>query len=361
MHPRIVWAIARKDLMDAIKNSYIFFALLLPVGMSLFFRVLMPSGGDAMGLTVAVYDPGGSSLARQISAAGNVNYFGFDSEAAVADKVKKDASGGLAIPAGFDAQVAAGQTPAVKVYYNSRRGGGEQAAFRNLVETALRQAADQRPPAQLVTVDASGEGGASSGRDIQSDLAGFYLVLLVVMSVSMTGAFVVPTLLVEEKEKQTLRAVLVSPASYGDVVLGKGMVGLIYAVLGAVLLLILNNGLRGNPALTLLAVFLGSLFLVLVGLLMAAIFSTTQQVNTWSSFVMLLFMVPGMFGSFLPPPGALRTAMRVIPTSYMASAIEAGVNNRPWSLSVAVDLVVLAAVALAAFGAVVWFLRRERQ
>ena len=118
----------------------------------------------------------------------------------------------------------------------------------------------------------------------------------------MVGIFVVPYLLVEEKEKGTLKAVLVSPATYADVVAGKGLVGLFYALLVAVILLLLNGGFGGNVVITLLSVVLGSIFLVQVGLLMGAAFKAINQVNSWSSIVMIVLMLPGMFGDFLPPP-----------------------------------------------------------
>ena len=47
----------------------------------------------------------------------------------------------------------------------------------------------------------------------------------------------------------------------------------------------MNRSLVGNWPLTLLVVVLGSLFLVLVGLLMGGLWKTLTQVNTWTSVV----------------------------------------------------------------------------
>jgi ABC-type multidrug transport system permease subunit len=110
-----------------------------------------------------------------------------------------------------------------------------------------------------------------------------------------------------------------------------------------------------------MAVVLGSLFLVQVGLLLGAAFQTTSQVNTWSSMIMLLFLLPAMFGDFLTPPEPIPTLMRLIPTSYMTNTISLAMSNKATVGTVGLNLAILAASAMVAFGAVIWVLRRERQ
>ena len=93
--------------------------------------------------------------------------------------------------------------------------------------------------------------------------------------------------------------------------------------------------------------------LVQVGLLMGAASRAINQVNSWSSIVMIVLMLPGMFGDFLPPPEPVVTIMKLIPTSYMVEAINQGMSGSATLSSVAIDLGVLAATSLAAFGAVI--------
>jgi len=181
------------------------------------------------------------------------------------------------------------------------------------------------------------------------------------MSLTMVGVFVVPYILVEEKEKNTLKAVLVSPATYSDVVVGKALVGLFYALLVALTLMLLNNGFTGNVLVTTLGLVLGSVFLVQVGLLMGAAFKTVAQVNSWSSIVMLALMLPGMFGDFLPPPEPIPTIMKLIPTTYLAKAVTQGMADTATLTSTAINLGVLTLASAAAFAGIIWFLKRERQ
>ncbi len=365
MHPRIVFAIARKDLVDALKNMYLLFAIILPIAMSLLFRVLFPSDAGSSGsggmLDIVINDPGKSQLVQYLTDSKQFSMFFVGSADEVKAQVDKDKLGGLVIPANFDNDVKAGKMPELRVYYNSGRGGLRQSAFYEMVQSGLRSVAGQALPARIIfseTADATA-GAATSASSF--NLSSFYLLLFLIMSLTMVGVFIVPYILVEEKEKATLKAILVSPATYTDVVLGKGLVGLFYALLVAAILLVMNNGLTGNVLVTVSAIVLGSTLLVLVGLLMGAAFKQLTQVNSWSSIVMLVLMIPGMFGDFLPPPEPIATAMKLVPTHYLAAAVTQGMNNTATLTSSLINLGVLAGMSVASFAAVIWFLKRERQ
>ena len=160
MHPRIVLAIARKDLVDALKNMYLLFAIILPIAMSLLFRVIFPSdsgsGGSGGFLDIAVYDPGESQLVQYLMDSKQFSMFFVGSADEVRALVQKDKLGGLVVPATFDAEVLAGQQPELVVYINPQRGGLRETAFRQLVEAGLRSLAGQAMPANVTVIDATG-------------------------------------------------------------------------------------------------------------------------------------------------------------------------------------------------------------
>jgi ABC-2 type transport system permease protein len=355
MNLRIILAIAQKDIVDAIRNTYILFSLVLPVGMSLLFAVILPDG-KGKPLDVIVYDPGQSRLVSQLQGNPALRLVPVDSESEVAKQVKDLVVGGLAIPAGFDAAVADKTTPSLPVSYNGGRSAVEIVALRQALEEALRAMAGQSLPAKLALTDVTGGADALEGFNLSS----YYLVLLLVLGLTMVGVFVLPTILVEEKERNTLRAILTSPASYADVVLGKALVGLLYALLVSGILMAANNGFSGNVPVTLMAVVLGSLLMVQIGLLMGAVFQTSMQVNTWSSIIMLLLLLPSMFNMPPRPPEPLATIARLIPTSYLAHAVTLSIGGQATLESVGLDLVIMAACTVVAFLLVVLALRRER-
>jgi ABC-2 type transport system permease protein len=363
MHLRIIIAIARRDLVDALKNMYLLFAIILPIAMSLLFRVLFGgASGSSSGvgvIDVSIYDAGKSQLAQYLMDSKQFSmYFVGSSEEVRADMEKNGRVAGLAIPANFDADLAAKKTPDLTLYSNSKRGEARGAIFESILDAGLRSVAKQTLPANIMRSEISP--GSTTTSTTTFDLNRFYLNLFLVMSLTMVGVFVVPYILVEEKEKGTLKAVLVSPATYADVVIGKALVGIFYALVAAFALMLFNNGFSGNIVVTVLAVVLGSVFLVQIGLLMGAAFKQMTQVNSWSSIVMITLMLPGMFGDFLPPPQPIQTVMKLIPTSYMAVAINQGMSNTVTMASAVTNLGILSVAAVIAFVAVIWFMKRER-
>jgi ABC-2 type transport system permease protein len=355
MNPRIALAIARKDVVDAFRNLYLLSAVLFPVGLSLLFSLAFsPENGFRLG-TVAVYDQGRSMLVERLREHPLITQVAeVDSRDALAEVVRGDALGGLALPAGFDEAVAAGQSPEMELLVDGSRGVGELAALRQLLVQQLKELAGLPEPARVLESDVTSDPLVAVG---DAGIRGLFLVVLLMLALAMTGVFVVPTLLVEEKERHTLKTILVSPASYTDVVIGKALAGLVYALLGAAILLALNDGLRGNVVAMISAVLLGAIFLVQVGLLLGALFSTTAQVNTWSSVVMLLLILPTWLGGNLATEW-LNTLVRVLPTYYLADLISLARIGAPLQ-AMWTSFGVLAGCAVAAFVAVVWALRRS--
>ena len=356
MNWRAILTIAHKDIVDAIKNRYILFALILPIGVSLLLRVAFP-GPDEL-ITIAVYDPGDSRLVSGLRELSAVRLLEVTSDRQLPEEVEKETVGGLAVPAGFDAAVEAGEQPELTVYLNRRRGGGELAVFRRLVEQQVWVLVEQPPPARITWTNVAEPPGTLAQGEFRFDR--YILVVLLVMALAMTGSFVVPLLLVEEKEKHTLDALLMSPADSAEVVAGKALTGLLYSLLIAGVLIALNEGWVGDWPVTAVAILLGSLFMVAVGLLMGSLFRTTMQVNTWSSIVVLALMSPSWLG-VMGSPTLLETALGLLPTHCLAQALGLALAGEASLARVWGDLAVLAGSVIVAFAAVVWTLRRQER
>ncbi|HKR61833.1 MAG TPA: ABC transporter permease, partial [Pyrinomonadaceae bacterium] len=172
---------------------------------------------------------------------------------------------------------------------------------------------------------------------------------------AMTGALVVPLLLVEEKEKRTLDFLLTSPASLREIITAKAVTGVVYSLLIAAVLLGINYKLVGNWPLTVLTVVFGLVLVVVIGVLMGSLFQNTMQVNTWAGLVVLVIMAPSFpsLGS-----GALDTVMRFVPTYYFNEALKlslAGISSaRIWG-----HMAIMLACTVLAFFAAIWALPRE--
>lgn len=356
MNSRVVTAIARKDLVDAIRNRYLLFALLTPLLVALFIRLLLPGMNSMTNVIIVVHDPSQSSLLTRLRTAPQMKFVEMDSAEAVAGEVgKTNAAGGVIVPANFDADVAAGKQPELTVFVNNKKNIIEQAAFRLLLERQVMSLVQDTAPAKLIWIDVAQESASQTRRGV--DLNQMLMPLLLLLGFGMTGALVVPLLLVEEKEKRTLDFLLTSPATLIEIIMGKALTGVVYSVLIAAVLLALNVRLISNWPLTLLTIFLGQLLIVAIGLVMGSVLKTTMQINTWASFVLLVIIAPSF--PFPNSPAVLETAMRLIPTYYFVEAMKSSLAGTT-SSGIWAHLAVMLACTLVAFVAATWALRREQ-
>ena len=351
----VISAITRKDVVDAIRNRYLLTALITPLFVALLFRVLLPGINNSSILTVVVHDSGNSAMTAELRKIPQISVVDAASAGATAGEVeKRKAIGGLVVPANFDSDVTAGKQPELAIYVNNKKSVFEQAAFRRLLDQQVRDLVKQPEPARLVWVDIDKDATQEKRAGVALDQ--MLLPLLLILTLGMIGAMVVPLLLVEEKEKRTLDFLLASPASLKDIVAGKALTGVAYTVLIAGLLLVINRHLVGNWLLMVVTILLGLVFVVAVGLVMGSLLNNTMQVNTWASSVLIVLLAPS-FPS-LGLPGALDTAMRFIPTYYLTEAMNMSMAGtatpRIWG-----HLAIVLGCTVVAFFAAAWALRRR--
>jgi ABC-2 type transport system permease protein len=365
MNGRAVLAIARKDIGDAIKNRYLLFSLILPIGMSLLMQLLFPSQTRAEILQVAVYDPGGSRLVQLLQKYPRVEIDTVKSEDEMIKAASSAAIAGISIPDGFDAAVLAGQIPELYVYQNQKTDPSILSYFQRITEQEVWQLAGIDFPASIhwdgaPLGDAGGTSGITSKSGVQSSFQvdRYIFVLMLVMSLAMTGSFIVPYLLVEEKEKHTLEALLLSPTGPLEVVAGKALTGLFYSFLIAAILIGLNQGWQGTWPVTVLAILLGSLFIIAVGLILGSAFNNIHQVNTWSSIIMIALMIPSWLGP-ISMPSYLEAIFRLVPTYYMSGSITRSLSGQATLANSWGDLSILAGSMLVAGAFVVWIMNRK--
>src|SRR5687767_5420677 len=354
MNLRVVAAIAQKDLVDAIRNRYLLVALLTPLSVALLIRLMVPGMSSLTNFTIVVHDPGKSSLVSRLRTIPEIKLLETGAAATAEGEVEKNkAAGALVVPANLDADVAAGKQPEVTVYVNNRKNNIEQATFRLLMERQVASLVEHPIPAQLIWIDVAKE-TKSTG---QINITQMLLPLVLLLAFCLTGAFVVPLLLVEEKEKRTMDFLLTSPAGRTEIVAGKALTGVVYSVLIAGVLLAINRQLIGNWPRTLLTILLGLLLIVSIGLLMGSLFKNTMQVNTWASVALLVLLAPTF-----PVPGSpalLEAAMGVLPTYYVVEALKLSLAGSTSAL-IWVHLAVVLACTFIALFAGSWLLRREQ-
>ena len=119
------------------------------------------------------------------------------------------------------------------------------------------------------------------------------------LMILLVGLILVPYLFLDEKEQHTMEALLVSPASYNQIVIGKALAGLVYTIIAAVVVLAFNFLYIVHWELLTLCFCLGAVFSVLTGLLLGILVENQASLGLWSSVLMFVFIGPSVVSSFV--------------------------------------------------------------
>jgi ABC-2 type transport system permease protein len=361
IHLRSTLAIFRKDTLDILFSIPTVSMLLTPVVLSVLFAVL--SGLIASPpIKLLVYNPDGSHVSEVVSqtlSASRVTAAGFPDDVSAAFAPGKNPSYtlGMIVPPGFDASLERGEHPRLALYFNENQLNALQ---RQRVVGVINNYAGDISSA-LPTVIIIPTTSDPTTLLLSLDMNVFYVSLALLTSISV-GISLVSTLLVEEKERKTLRMLLISPATLTDVVLAKLLVGVAYQLILSVVVMALLHGFVGNLPLVLLFVLLITGFGHGLSLLAGSIFSTTSGLGGFLGIVSLLFVLPAVFASPLGAffgTGLVQGALRLLPTYYMADGLLNALQNQGTAASALLDLSVTFVGTLICLVAAIWILHRQ--
>jgi ABC-2 type transport system permease protein len=317
------WQVLRKDLQLGPRSPLVLWALVLPVLLTLLVRGVF-GGLFASEPRLGVVDLGSSSLVAEAEGLDGIAVTVLDDAAGLRAQVEAgDLDAGLVLPAGFDAAVRAGERPSLGLFV-----GGESLASDRILlgVTALdlvRGLEDDRAPVEVEVV-LLGEAG------VPFDLR--MLPLIVMMSVAIAGGMIPAAGVVEEKEKGTLQAVLVTPATMSEFLLAKGVLGWLLAVTAGVMSLAFNGVLAAAPTVTLLGVALGAAMMAQIGLIAGAWAPDTNTLFAAWKLGGMLLVFPVIFFVWPDLPGWIA---RLGPTYWFlrpvyGAAVEGATLGEVW-------------------------------
>ncbi len=184
--------------------------------------------------------------------------------------------------------------------------------------------------------------------------------LSILYVVIMIGVALTPHLILEEKRNKSMDALLVSPASSGQVVAGKALTGLFYCLTGAAIALALNAVLVTHWWLVILVIVLGSFFATALGLLLGTLFESRQQLTVWAMPVFAVLLLPVFIG-ILPEllPEVILKVFSFVPTVAMEKVIRTSFAGHYVPSQVGLQLLILSVYAVLILAAVRWALQRS--
>lgn len=347
---RVVTAIAAKDIADALKNK----TTLMTLGTILFLLVLyhyLPAiEANTMAPRLALYDPGNSSLAAALDNEENFDLDRLPSQdglkAHVADRDFPTL--GLVLPVDFPPEGPLELEGYMAHWFPQE----ELLETRVFFEDELSAILD-RP----VTINL--EGNTVYSRPDSRGRA-FLVSVSLVLVVTMTGIIMPLQLIVEEKRAKTLDALLVSPASAGQVIMGKAITGLFYCLVIGSVLLILNARVIGQWWLAILAVILGSLFSIGLGLLLGSALETMAQQRLWTFILFQPLLIP-VFLSIMDDllPATLIQVFKWLPTVALSSLFRAALAPNASFGVYGLQLVLVIGWAAVTLSGAAWFVGRS--
>lgn len=248
----------RKDLALGLRSPLFLYAVILPAALTLLVQVVFGSLFAAQP-RLGVADLGRSQAAVAAADLEGIEVSFFDDAASLRQAIREnDVDGGFVLTAGFDDAVRAGEKPPVRLLLS-----GESLVSTRFVLSAavLDMVREVEAAAPLVRVRFVGPGGAAA-----QPISARLVPMLVMYALVIAGTFVPASSLVDEKEKGTLTALLVTPLRVSEVVLAKGILGVLLALAMSLVTLAIN-GVLGTAGLALpLALLVAALFSALLGL-----------------------------------------------------------------------------------------------
>lgn len=349
-HGRVVWAIVRKDLAEIATNTQFIVMSLLPVLIFLLYRLMVSGIDNSSILDIAVYDLGNSELVSAMVENELLELHIVTSETALQNQIEEGEMSGIQIPANFDAEVAAGNRPALQIWLNPADGmRSETAEWQRFIETEIMKLGQQTLPAQIEWTELE----ANRFTD-ETTLNSYLLIVVLTMVFFMTGANLIAMLIAEEKEKKMGVVLINSPANPYHVALGKSIAGTlsITAVLG--LIILLNGGLTGNWPLALLYLALTLPVTLGIAILTGSVVQTSKQCNSWLSIGMILMLVPAWFSELLTLPEPFATVFGFIPTQFLVRGLSDALNNRDATIAHSPNFAAWLGVMAVVFGLAMW-------
>lgn len=363
MHIRSVLAIARKDAIDILLNRNALFGLLTPIFLALLFLGISSVVG-AKTSNILIYDPGNAGIDQVVSsffAHPSITRAGSPDDVAVAfgpngaHKSSQYAIG-LVVPANFEAELRQGNHPQLGFYVNGDEVNNQDRQLLLRLMSSYASAVINPQPLNITVATINPPASTPV-----LDISNFYIVAALLTSF-LVGTSLVPNLLIEEKEKKTMRMLMVSPASFTDIVLGKLLVGLVYQIVLAVVVIAVQKGFIGNIAVLLLFMLLGSCFALALGLLAGSIFETTSALGGFISITSILFTVSAFFTG---PLGTLlgsnpvAQVVKILPTYYVADGAFNALQNQNALTYILFDGGIVLACTVVVLGLALWLLRRQ--
>ena len=312
-----------KDLRLYFRNRFYAFITIISLLGFVGIYFLMPRTVDEV-LKLGLFAPTTAEAVERLTSGEGLEWLKVDSDGALREAVLKgDVSAGFALPADLPQAFARGEKATVQLYLPS----DVTAETREMMVVVVESLSLSLSGSPLnIEVHEETLGPDLAGEQVPPRDRMLPLLAIAVLMVETLG---LASLIAEEIQAGTLRALLVTPMGVSDLFVGKGITSVGMTFIQATLLMLLVGGLKHQPLIILVALLLGSLLVSAIGFLLASAGRDMLTVMGWGVLAMLVLSVP-TFGVVFP--GTVTQWAKVIPSYYLAEVVHRVVNlGAGWS------------------------------
>ncbi|MEQ8672499.1 MAG: ABC transporter permease [Aggregatilineales bacterium] len=341
MNMRRIGVLFTKEIRQGAKNFFFIYAIIMPVILSL---IVTLAFGDIFSATprLGIYDAGDSAMTGILSAEQQIETTRYSSESALRDAVERGSvTVGLSLPADFDAALSNDAQSQMTILVWSEGVASNITVINSAIDEAQAQMTGAESP---VIIEAISPGDAQTTSWTER-----LLPMIVLMTIILGGVLIPSSSLVDEKQKRTLNALTITPASLMEVYSAKALAGILVSIIMGLIVLVLNSAFGGQPLLLVLVLGMGAVASSVFGVLLG---SLVKDIN-----MLLAVIKAGGLVLFAPAliqlvPSVPQWMAQVFPTYYMMNPVlevsqnGAGLGDIIGELSVLLAVIGVMVVAL---------------
>ncbi len=339
------WTLIKNDVLHQPKDAIIIMSIVMPVLLTLFVNLAFGNIFTDRA-KLGIYDEDASRVVGILKDNTGILVRSYDSDASLrAAALNGAVDMGLVLPADFDARITGG-TVQLKAYVWGESLAKNRALIPVALADAVRQVAGASPPVIIQTV--------ALGEPPSLPWSSRLLPLVVLMAVFFGGMMLPASSLINEKQKRTLKALYVTPATLGEIFWAKGVLGGALALLMGILTLAIS-GYGGGLLPLLPALALGAVMAAEIGLLAGAFIHDMNTLYAAWKFGGLLLFGPAIVFMF---PAIPQWLGYLFPTFYVVKpVVDISVSGRSLGVE-ALYLAILAGIVVLGILAVAGVVRR---
>jgi len=248
------------------------YAIFLPVAMSFLISAVFGGLLDP-DPKLGIVDLGNSGLPAAAQELDGIAVSLVDKESSLKNRVEAhDLDAGLVLGADLDDAIRSGEELGLDFYVS----GDSLASNRIILAVAatdlIADVSGETPPVDVAIV-AVGDDDFVPIEDRLLPIVVFYAVVIAAM-------FLPASSLLDEREKHTLDAVLVTPTRMSEVLAGKGLLGVVMGVALGVVSLLLNQAMGERPLEVTLFLLMGSIMMAELGLILGSFVADANSLYT---------------------------------------------------------------------------------